>query len=228
MLNLNLITPPVVEPVSLTLAKQHLRIDFTDDDTLIPIYITAARQWAERYTRRAFFDQTWQLTLDHFPLFNNWGGTMPTRNRHDWMFWTGYYEGIMIRLPRPTCVSVTSITYVDLTGTTQTLPTDSYYVDTTSEPARIIPVRGTYWPYTQAYLPGSVQVTFVAGSYGDGEEVNNCPQTVVAAILLMLTNLYENRSSVELGQGLNVTQMPMGAKMMLDTERFDCFSYSGN
>ena len=84
----------------------------------------------------------------------------------DWPFYSSYWDSITIRLPRPRCVSVTSITYVDLTGTTQTLPTDSYYVDSTSEPARIVPVPGMYWPYTQAYLPGSVQVTFVAGSYG--------------------------------------------------------------
>ena len=227
MLNLKLVTPPAVEPVSLEVAKQHLRLDFPDDDTLIPIYITAARQWAEKYTRRAFFNQTWTLNLDHFPFFNC-ASTLPTRSRHDWIYWEGYFDGIMIRLPRPTCVSVTRITYVDLTGTTQTLDPSTYSVDITSEPARIIPAQGQFWPYTQAYLPGSVQITFVAGSYGDGEEVNNCPQTVVAAVLLMLTNLYENRSSVELGQGLNVAQMPMGAKMLLDTERFQCFSYSGD
>ena len=227
MLNLELITPPAVECVSLDTAKDHLRVSFTDDDTLIPIYITAARQWAERYTKRAFFNQTWTLNLDYFPFFNC-SSTLHTRTRHDYIYWAGYFDGITIRLPRPTTVSATSITYLDLTGTTQTLDPDSYYVDTTSEPARIIPIPGSFWPYTQAYLPGSVQVTVVAGSYGDGVDVNNCPQTVVAAILLMLTNLYENRSSVELGQGLNVAQMPMGARMLLDTERFDCFSYSGN
>jgi uncharacterized phiE125 gp8 family phage protein len=225
MLNLKLITPPVVEPVSLALAKQHCRIDFTDDDTLIPIYITGARQAAEKYTRRAFFNQTWQLSLDHFPVFNC-SATLPTRNRQDWPFYSSYWDGITIRLPRPTCVSVASITYVDLTGTEQTLDPSSYYVDTSSEPARIVPVPGTYWPYTQAYLPGSVKVTFVAGSYGDGVEVNNCPNTVVMATLLMIGTMYENREDASIGNGITVTTLPLGVKALLDTERLDCFSYA--
>jgi uncharacterized phiE125 gp8 family phage protein len=227
MLNLKLITPPAVEPVTLALAKSHCRIDADDEDALLPIYITAARQAAEKYTKRAFFNQTWQLSLDHFPIFDC-SATLPTRNRQDWPFYSSYWDGITIRLPRPTCVSVTSITYVDLTGTTQTLPTESYYVDTTSEPARIVPKPGEYWPYTQAYLPGSVQVTFVAGSYGDGVEMNNCPNTVVMAILLLIGAFYENREDASLGQGLNVATLPWGVKALLDTERFDCFSYSGN
>ena len=135
MLNLKLITPPVVEPVTLAIAKQHVRCDFSDDDTLIPVYITAARQMAEKYTRRAFFNQTWQLSLDQFPIFAC-SSTLPIRSRENWPFYSSYWDGITIRLPRPTCVSVISITYIDLTGTTQTLPSDSYYVDTTSEPAR--------------------------------------------------------------------------------------------
>jgi hypothetical protein len=94
--------------------------------------------------------------------------------------------------------------------TSQTLPTDSYYVDTTSELARIVPVPDTYWPYTQAYLPGSVQVRFVAGSYGDGVEVNTCPNRVVMAMLLLIGSFYENREGETLGNVLNVVSLLMG------------------
>lgn len=58
------ITPPAIEPVTLEEAKQHLRIDGNEEDSLIAALITAARQKAEDYTRRAFITQTWELALD--------------------------------------------------------------------------------------------------------------------------------------------------------------------
>lgn len=59
-----LVTPPAMEPVTLEEAKLHLRIDGTEEDSLISALITAARQKAEEYTRRAFIAQTWELALD--------------------------------------------------------------------------------------------------------------------------------------------------------------------
>ena len=224
MLNLKLITPPAVEPVSLSLAKSHLRIDIDDDDSLIGGYIAAARQYAERYTKRAFFNQAWQLSLDHFPLFDG-SSTLPTRSRQDWPFYSSYYDSITIRLPRPSCVSVQSITYIDQTGTQQTLSPSAYYADTSSEPARIVPVPGTFWPYTQAYLPSSVKVLYVAGSYGDGVTVNTCPQTVVMAILLLVAHYYQNREGVS---EMKMSEVPFAVGALLNMERFDCFSYDGN
>lgn len=58
------ITPPAIEPVTLEEAKQHLRVDGNEEDSLIAALITAARQKAEDYTRRAFITQTWELALD--------------------------------------------------------------------------------------------------------------------------------------------------------------------
>lgn len=59
-----LVTPPVTEPVTLEEAKLHLRIDGNEEDSLISVLITAARQKSEEYTRRAFITQTWELALD--------------------------------------------------------------------------------------------------------------------------------------------------------------------
>ena len=41
-------TPPAVEPVTLSEAKAHLRVDSTDDDAYIATLITAAREWSRR------------------------------------------------------------------------------------------------------------------------------------------------------------------------------------
>lgn len=59
-----LVTPPVTEPITLEETKLHLRIDGNEEDSLISVLITAARQKSEEYTRRAFIIQTWELALD--------------------------------------------------------------------------------------------------------------------------------------------------------------------
>ena len=49
-------------PVSLTEIKKHLRIDHSDEDTLLSSYITAAREQAEHLTGRAFGERQLKLT----------------------------------------------------------------------------------------------------------------------------------------------------------------------
>lgn len=66
MAALKLITPPASEPVTLQEAKNHLRVDVSDDDSLISTLITVARQKAEEFTRRSLITQTWELSLDGF------------------------------------------------------------------------------------------------------------------------------------------------------------------
>jgi uncharacterized phiE125 gp8 family phage protein len=227
-LSLNLVTPPDVEPVSLTTAKAHLRVDYdnTAEDALITAFITAARQYAERVTHRAFFNQTWALNLDCFPIFPYWQGTIQASNpRTDWLARYGILRGQQILLPKPHLVSITSITYVDVMGTQQTLPSTAYVVDNTSEPARLVPAPGTTWPATQVYLPGCVQITYEAGSYGDGTEVNNCPQTVCMAILLLVAHWYEHR---EAASELPLKNIPLAVDALLDTVKFHYFGYENN
>ena len=59
------VQPPSEEPVSLEEVKKHLNVDYNYDDELISGYITAARQYAEEYTRRSFVTQTWQACGYH-------------------------------------------------------------------------------------------------------------------------------------------------------------------
>lgn len=167
MLNLQRQTGPLIEPLTLTQAKQFLRLDsgFTSDDTLIEGLLPAVREIAENYTRRAFFNQTWVLSLDAFPWWNFASGTVNPAMRKGWPLYSSYWDPLAIRLPRPRCLQVVSITYVDLTNAVQTLDPATYSVDTSSEPARIVPMPNLTWPSTQLYVPGSVKVTFECASY---------------------------------------------------------------
>jgi len=225
MLSFRVTIPPVVEPVTLAMAKLHLRVDFSDDDLLITALISAAREWCEVYCKRAFFSQTIVLSLDAFPLFFSNSGTIPPSQMRGYPYYSSYWDPLCIRLPRPSAVAVSSITYRDLTNTIQTLDPSTYYVDVTSEPARIVPMPSLTWPTTQLYLPGSVQVTYTAGTYGDGVTVNTCPQTIVAAMLLMIGHLYEHRETVS---ELSLKQIPLGVQALLDSVRFDTFTFDSS
>jgi hypothetical protein len=210
---------PAAEPVTLDQAKAQCVVDtgFTDDDTLITSLIVAARQYVEKLTQRAIFNRTVQLNLDFFP-FPDFSPTLNPNDRH--CLYGHWWHQLAIKLPRPSCVSVTSITYLDLTATEQTVSDSLYYVDLNSEPARIVPMPGLYWPYTQSYLPGSVQVNFTAGTYGDGVEVNNCPQTICQAMLLLISYWYNHRDSAESNPPKAIEH---GVAALLAGEVFDTF-----
>lgn len=167
---LKLITAPATEPVTLTEAKAHLRVDFSDDDTYIGVLITAARQWAEEFTRRAFVTQTWDLTGDTWPA------------------------GDRIVLPLGNLQSVTSVTGTDESGTVTTVSSSSYVVDTSGEPGRIVLKSASAWPSTTV-RPGGFAVRFVCG-YGAAAAV---PEAVKAGIKLLIGHLYENREDVVVG-----------------------------
>ncbi len=51
-------TAPTSEPITTAEAKEFMGIDYSDHDTMIDTFIQAGREWAEKYTGRAFITQT--------------------------------------------------------------------------------------------------------------------------------------------------------------------------
>lgn len=137
---------------------------------------TRARQHLENSFGRAFLTQTWRVTLDRFPCAGF--GLYPQ----------GYeYPGDTIELPMPVLQSVTSITYVDTNGATQTLATSVYDVDTDHFPGRVILKYGQSWPSTRAQR-NAVTVTFVAGFAAPAL----VPRNWTGAIKLLVGRWYHN------------------------------------
>ncbi len=64
-----LISPPAVEPVSLSELKEFLKVDpdDTSQDNVLATLGMAARSWCEVFTARRFVQQTWRLYMDFFP-----------------------------------------------------------------------------------------------------------------------------------------------------------------
>jgi uncharacterized phiE125 gp8 family phage protein len=180
-----LITPPAAEPITLVEAKAHLRVDHSDDDTLIAALIEASRGYCEQWTARAFVTQTWELVLDDFP------------------------DEIMI--PMPPLQSITSVIYDDSAGIATTLSVLEYDVDNVSQPGWIVPAVGG-WPTAVWEGINSVRIRFVAG-YNPGTDspidlAANIPQSIKAAILLHVGQLYENREDLVVGTIVN--RLPSG------------------
>jgi hypothetical protein len=215
-----LITPPAAEPVTLAEAKLHLRVEtgFTDDDALITAMITAARARAETVTRRAFVSQVWKLVLDQFPAPGvnvgsaNWYGPQwgnspgpMTVLRPDGK------TGFEIYLDHAPLVSVDSITYTDVDGTTQTLSPSAYKVDNITEPGRIVPAYGTTWPGTRNEI-NAVTVQFTCG-YGAAAAV---PEPIKSWIKLRVGSMYENREEVATGRSIVAIDMPFVDGLLQD------------
>jgi len=152
------------EPLALSDAKTYLRIDGTDDDTLVTALIASSRSVAEKYINKAIVQYTVTLTLDYLPP----GG---------------------ILLPIGPVQSVTSIQVTDSSNTTTTWNSSNYVVDT--QGGRIVYVVGASLPPSYALVNG-VTVTYVAG-YGLASDVTGVPAGIVQGIRHLIAGSYENR-----------------------------------
>ena len=122
---------------------------------------------------------------------------------------TPYFAGDAIRVPLPPLQSVTSITYIDTAGDSQTLAASKYTVDTSSEPARIVPSFSNDWPSTRAQID-AVTVRIVAGYGVSGSDV---PAPITSALLLIAAHYYEQRQPVVVGT--IVADLPMAVDALL-------------
>lgn len=186
-MSLTLSSGPATEPVTTAEAKTHLRVTDSNSDTYIDTLIATARLACERETNRAFITQTWVLRLDSFPD--------------------------VIRLRKCPVISVSSIAYVDSNGDSQTLSSSLYQVDTSTEPARIIPAYGQTWPTTRSQI-NAVTVTFTCG-YGGASSV---PVAIKHAIKLLISHWFEVREPVVMGT--IVASLPMSVQYLLDPYKF--------
>lgn len=150
---LKLITPPATEPMTVSEAKTHLRVDFTDDDTYITSLVTAARKYCENFQNRSFITQTWELALDSFP-------ESP------------------FQLPNPPLQSVTSIKYFDTDNVEATFEATNYYVDTYSD--RVSLNYSVSWPNITLRPINGVVIRFVTGYTTIPAEVIHAIKILVA------------------------------------------------
>ena len=181
--NLTETVAPSVEPITTVEAKLHLRVDHGDEDAYIDTLVAAARQYIELVTRRSLVNTTFTLKLDAYPT--------------------------EIRPPRSPLSSVTSITYVDTDGNTQTEASSVYNVDTDTEPGRISLAFNQSWSDTREQN-NAVVVTFVAGY---GAAASNIPAALREVVKMLTAHYYEFRQPVI--SGTIATKIPMHIESLI-------------
>lgn len=181
MLKIRTTVNPTEEPITKGEFKTHARIDWSDDDGYIDDLIVAARRALESELNRFLITQTAEIYFDSFPA------------------------GREITIPRPPLQSVNSITFYDPSDAGTVLSTSDYYVDTISEPGRVVLRSGKVWPSGTLRAANGVVVDVTAG-YGD--QAADVPGDIRHLLKLFVSHLYENREPVVIGQGLTGLTVP--------------------
>lgn len=148
---------PAEEPVTLADVKSHLRVDVSDDDSLIGSYIAAARGHVEHVTGTRLVTQTVVCRC------NGWDD--------------------LASLPIGPVQSITSIGYTDTDGAGQTLSTDVYDARLYGLEPKVALKYGQVWPPIQT---GSlIAVTAVVGYGAAGDQPPAVLQAVKMIVLDM-------------------------------------------
>lgn len=186
---LTLVTAPEVEPITDAEIREHLHIDSGDGSALVNTYINAAVDYCEKFQNRVYIEQIWYLTLDDFPRYD------------------------VIPIPLPPLMSVSSVTYYGTGGTSNTMTTTSYIVDTASSPGRLSLAYGESWPSIDMRPVNGVVVKFTAGY---GSAATSVPAFVKQAIKLLVGHWYEHREDTDIKLLQNI---PAGVESLLTYER---------
>jgi uncharacterized phiE125 gp8 family phage protein len=164
---------PASEPVTTAEAKSHLRVDITDDDTLIASYVQAARLFCESYTGRSFVRRTYRADVPDF--------------------------ADQIVLPGRPIISITSIKYynTDSPSVLTTLDSGVYALVHNCINRNYGETWESVYPRADA-----VEITYIAGyapTSSPEVEAESVPEPIKTAIKMIVGDLYENREGKIVG-----------------------------
>jgi uncharacterized phiE125 gp8 family phage protein len=181
----------VTELMTTAEAKAHLRVDISDDDSLIDGLITASRMEVELFTGRSFAQHTYRAEIASF--------------HNEIVLWG-----------RP-IQSVTNINYYD-TSSPQVLTTLDANVYSLYQQS-IVRNYGSVWPTAWAIRPDAVQITYVTGYLDNASpRAGNLPAPVRQAMYLIIGDLYENREA-QFTTGFNTVQENRATAALLNPYR---------
>lgn len=183
-----LYTAPAIEPVTAEEMKLYLRVDGTDEETLVGSLITSARRHVELITGRALITQTWDGWLDAFPLNSG-----------------------EIVLPFGRVQKMNTFTYTDIDGVVTTVDATTYDLDTDSDPGRIVLKYGETWPAVTLATKNPIKINWDCG-YGLAVSV---PDAIKTAIKWTVADLYENRGQTAASMTPGATISNRAVEMLL-------------
>ena len=156
-------TPP--EVISLAKMRKQLQLedDFTEDDTLISDFIEAAINQAENYINSEITQKTFTVTGKSF-------------------------EDVLA-FKKQKIQAVTSITYKDEAGDSQTVTDTNYSLQTVDKFENSIVFNENFeLPKVKEYDPAAVTLNVTVGY-----AANKVPKAIKQAIILLVAFMYEHR-----------------------------------
>lgn len=176
-MGLTLVAGATAAPVSLAEVKQYCKIEVDDDDAILAMLIGAATAAAETFLGKAVNEQQWMLTL---PAFAD-----------------------EIELHPGAVVSIDSVQYLDEARVLQLLDPDTYILDTTAQPSRLVLDPDQTWPATaDPRIPDVIQITFTTGP----EEAD---PRVKVAVMAMVAQWNDNRIPGDMPSGVRSILQPL-------------------
>lgn len=178
-------TEPASQPVTTVQAKAYLRVDGTDEDSVIDGMVLTATRMLEHYLSMKFINQTVDCIFDRFPTSDNgkwWDGS-----REVPISYVVTAERA-ITLPISNVTAVTYLkTFSDDAEFSETL--SNYVIDTTGKNCRIALKLGSVWPTTVLRSISAVQIRVQAGWANEAA----VPSDIKQAIKEFVAHMYENR-----------------------------------
>lgn len=159
----NVTTPPANLPVSLATLKSYLKITGTAEDDILTMFIEAARDFAEAYTKRILINTTFTTYRDDF--------------------------GDDLTLRRSKLQSLTSFEYL-LNGSYTAVDSSLYGVTNDDDYSSIYRKDDQSFPDLDANIPNAIKIVFVAG-YGATD--SSIPSSLKLALLAHIAFMYANR-----------------------------------
>jgi uncharacterized phiE125 gp8 family phage protein len=163
-MSLLLTAPPAVEPVVLSEVKAHLRVTHTDDDIYISTLIVSARRRVEAATGLKLITQGWSQFLNCWP------------------------DGGMVDLELKPVSAINDVVIFGDTDAPATIDPAHYFLDATSNPARLIFRQGRN-PAPPGRRAKGIEIRVIAG-FGVAVSV---PQELKQAILVLVADQFAHR-----------------------------------
>jgi uncharacterized phiE125 gp8 family phage protein len=157
---------PAAPIISLEDARQHLRIDHTDDNAYITTLIGVATTAVSERLERTLGVTTWDYRIDSGDIC--WG--------------------FDIRLPNPPLIEVVSVKCFDADNAEQTYPPANYRAFGIGGQGGIRLTGGASWPSSR-HGPEAVTIRYKAG-YED------VPEPIKQAVLLIIGQLFSQRGEM--------------------------------
>jgi uncharacterized phiE125 gp8 family phage protein len=161
---------PALEPVTVSEAKAHLRVDGGADDVVINSLILTSRLHIEAALGLALITQSWTLLLDAWPGSQN------------------------VALPMRPVQAIAAVRVLAADGTPTALAASDYILEGKGLPPRLVRT-GSAWPQPGRAAAG-IEIAFTAGF---GALAADVPAPIRHALLMLIAHWYEHRDPIEIG-----------------------------